>query len=409
MEFKFLSIDDLDIAGSTVFLRVDINVPVDPSTRQILDDSRIKAIVETLNSLEEARVVLGSHQSRPGKEDFTSLEEHARVLQRYCIQRVRFVEDVIGPEARRAIRDLRVGEILVLDNLRLCAEENIEDEPEKLKRTLMIQRLAPYFDYYVNDAFAASHRSQASLVAFPELMPSAAGRLMEKELNALKILLRKPERPVTYVIGGAKVEDKVPVIQNILELGKADHMLLGGVTAKVFLCAKGWKAKGKDRAELERLNAYVQKAQQILAKHPERISLPEDFAVTSGHERLEVPIEQLNEDAETLDIGKNTIRKYVEIIKHSQTIVANGPLGIFERESFDTGTRAVLEAMSETKGFTVIGGGHLAGYASILGIERRFSHVSTAGGAMLLMLAGQELPAVRALNIAAERFLRRKR
>src|SRR6266540_2626771 len=214
---SFFKLDDVDTTNKRVFLRVDINVPLDPSSHQILDDTRIRATAETLSELDDAKVVLASHQSRPGKDDFTSLEPHAIALGQYCNQRVRFVEDVLGPLARQEIARVQPGEVLVLDNLRLCAEENMNDKPEKLVKTNLVRRLAPLFELYVNDAFATAHRAQPSIIGLTEVLPSFAGRLMEKELKAVSTLLQEPKRPCVYVLGGAKVEDKVPVIQHMLE------------------------------------------------------------------------------------------------------------------------------------------------------------------------------------------------
>jgi phosphoglycerate kinase len=401
---KFLTIDDFDVENKTVFLRVDINSPIDPTTNEILNDTRIKAVKPTLDSLKNAKVVLGSHQSRPGKGDFTSLEEHAKILQRYCSQRVTFIDDVFGPCARQAIRELKSGEVLVLDNLRFCSEENIEDSAEKLAKTHLVRKLAVLFDIFINDAFAVSHRSQPSLVGFAEVLPAAAGKLMEKELKSLDTLLEEPARPCVYVLGGAKVEEKVPVIENILKNGKSDKILLGGVLAKIFLKATGLDLGKKHEEELRNLEMYVKKAKELLARYSESIELPVDLAVSKDDKRVEIQVKDLPVNEISLDIGKETIKKYMGFIKDAKTVVANGPLGVFEKDSFDLGTRRILEGIAESGGFTVIGGGHLTGLAGMLGIEDKFSHVCTAGGAMLSYLAGEKLPAIEALIRAAERF-----
>ena len=403
MDLDYLTINDFDPRDKRVLLRLDINAPLDPTTNQILDDTRIVSAKPTLEALTQAKVAILSHQSRPGKEDFTSLQQHSLLLQKVCSQRVRFVEDVMGPAARQAIKELRRGEVLVLDNVRFCAEENLENKGDKLARTNLVRRLAPLFDLYVNDAFAAAHRSQASLVGFPYVLPSAAGKLMEKELAALKRLLEEPERPSTYVLGGAKVEDKVPVIENILSTGKADHILVGGNVAKVFLKAAGQKLSDPDEKELAGSVDQIQKASKILANYRRRIITPTDFVSLKDGKRLDVPTEKLTKAGKTLDIGPQTAEEFSKIISESKTIVASGPMGVFEQDGFETGSRRVLEAMANSNAFTVIGGGHLAGYVGILGIAEKFSHVSTAGGAMLSLLAGEELPAIVALVEAAKR------
>ena len=405
---KFLTLDDVETSNRKIFLRVDINVPLDPSTHLILDDTRIKAVSETLARLEDARVVLGSHQSRPGKDDFTNLEPHAKALADCCNQEVIFVEDVMGPHARQRIAKVERGQVLVLDNLRFCAEENVDDKPEKLLKTHFVRQLSPLFELNINDAFATAHRSQPSIVGLTDALPSAAGRLMEKELKAVSGLLVEPRRPCVYVLGGAKVEDKIPVIEHILTRDKADKILLGGVPAKLFLKAMDKKISADDERDMAGLQTHIKNAKSLWMKYKDRIEVPVDlaYADTRGKRTDRAIDDPLKESA--LDIGAKTIEKYSKALEGAATIVANGPLGVFERDGFDLGTKQVLEAMAKSNGYTVIGGGHLVGLASILGIDERFKHVSTAGGAMLSLLSGQSLPGVDALVRAAERMRNQK-
>ena len=402
-EQDFYTLDDVDVSNKRVFLRVDINVPMDPSTLLILDDTRIRAIGETLSQLSDAKIVLGSHQSRPGKDDFTSLEPHSEALAKYCNQRVKFVEDVLGPQARQRIGKVQPGEILVLDNLRLCSEENMDDKPEKLVKTNLVKRLAPLFDLYIDDAFATAHRSQPSIAGLSEMLPSAAGRLMEKEIKAVSTLLKEPRRPAVYVLGGAKVEDKVPVIEHILERDKADKILLGGVPAKLFLNASQHKTR-IDEDGMTGLGPFVEQAKRLLSKYPGRIEVPVDLAYEEQGKRIDKGLDAATAKESSLDIGAKTVEKYSKMVEGAATVVANGPLGIFERRGFDLGTKRILESMSSGNGYTVIGGGHLVGLAAILGIDDKFAHVSTAGGAMLSLLSGQNLPGVEALKRAAARM-----
>jgi phosphoglycerate kinase len=403
--YSFSTLDDIETNGKRVFLRVDINVPLDPSTHQILDETRIRAVSDTLARLEDARVVLGSHQSRPGKDDFTSLEPHAQALASYCNQEVKFVDDVIGPQARQRIAKVEPGQVLVLDNLRFCAEENIDDKPEKLLKTHFVKQLTPLFDLNVNDAFATAHRSQPSIVGLAEALPSVAGRLMEKELKAISGLLHEPRRPCVYVLGGAKVEDKIPVIEHILSRDKADTILLGGVPAKVFLKAMDKKISYQDEEEMAGLTKSIDTARTLVKKFKDKIETPSDLAYADSHgKRIDHNIDspQLKESA--LDIGANTLERYSKTVEDAATVVSNGPLGVFERGGFDLGTRRVLESMAKCNGYTIIGGGHIVGLASILGIDQSFTHVSTAGGAMLSLLSGQSLPGVDALVRASARM-----
>ncbi len=407
--YHFSTLDDVETSRKRVFLRVDINVPLDPSTHQILDDTRIRAISETLSRLEDARVVLGSHQSRPGKDDFTSLEPHAQVLAEYCNQDVRFVDDVIGPQARQRIAKVEPGQVLVLDNLRFCAEENIDDKPEKLVKTHFVKQLSPLFDLNVNDAFATAHRSQPSIVGLTDVLPSVAGRLMEKELKAISGLLQEPRRPCVYVLGGSKVEDKIPVMENILGRDKADKILLGGVPAKIFLKAMEKKMSPQDEEDMAGLTKSIDIARTMIKKFKDRIEVPLDLAYADGHgKRIDRDLDSPPPKESALDIGENTLGKYSKLVEKASTVVSNGPLGVFERTGFDLGTKIVLESMARCNGYTIIGGGHLIGLASILGIDQKFSHVSTAGGAMLSLLSGQNLPGVDALVRAAGRMRNQK-
>jgi phosphoglycerate kinase len=227
--------------------------------------------------------------------------------------------------------------------------------------------------------------------------------LMEKELAALKRLLVEPDRPSTYVLGGAKIEDKVPVVENILASGKADHVLVGGSVGKVFLKAMGRKFNAKEEEALSKSPEQLEKARRILSQHRNQIIVPVDFGTSEDGRRVETPVQELAKAGTALDIGEETARRFSEYIGRSRTVVASGPMGVFEEEKFEFGTKTTLEAMANESAFTVIGGGHLAGYAGILGIADRFSHVSTAGGAMLSLLAGEELPAITALVESAKR------
>lgn len=403
MVFDFLTLDDVDVAGKTVFLRVDVNVPVDPDSKRILDDTRIKATVDTLRELKDARVVLGAHQSRPGKYDFTSLELHTRVLQMYLNSDVKFVGDVLGEKAAKAIDSLDVGKILVLDNLRTVDEENVQGPPEALAKTRLVRVLSPHFDLTVNDAFAACHRSQPSLVGFGEVMPMVAGRLMERELKALNRVLVEPARPCVFVLGGAKVEDRIPVIDRVLRDGIADKILIGGLIRETFRIAQSHDSnKLESMTDTER--EMVVKAGRLLESYGGSFEMPVDVALDVKGERVELHVNRLTDERNIYDIGLNTLARYCDIVKKAGTVVAEGPLGMFERRSFDIGTKEILRAMADCRGFTLVGGGHLGGMASMMDVDSRMGHVSTGGGAMLSLLAGESVPVVEALERAKRRY-----
>jgi phosphoglycerate kinase len=403
MSHEFLTLDDVETAGKSVFLRVDINSPIDPTTKRIIDDSRIKAAAPTLKSLRKAKVIVGAHQSRPGEYDFTSLEPHTRVLQMYSDRPVRFVDDVIGPKALKAIDELKPGDVLVLDNLRLLKEENKQAPPEELAKTELVRTLAPHFDLVVNDAFAAVHRSQPSLVGFGEVLPMVAGRLMESELVALEKIVDKPRRPCVFVLGGAKVEDRMPVIRRVLTEGIADKVLVGGVINNIFLMAGGYLSQRLEK-ESEEVLKQVEEARSYLKQYNDKIEMTIDVALDVNGDRVEVGVEKLTEQTNIYDIGLNTIARFREIIKTAGTVVGEGPLGMFERRGFDIGTREIVEALTRTKAFTVLGGGHLGSVASMMNAEDKISYISTGGGAFLSFLAGEKLPVVEALKRSKKRI-----
>jgi phosphoglycerate kinase len=402
MPFDFLTLDDVDVSGKTVFLRGDINSPLDPVSRRILDDFRIKAISETLRDLGDARVVLGTHQSRPGKYDFTSMELHARVLQMYLNNRVSFVRDVMGEEALGAIEALRPGEVLLLDNLRFVPEENVQAPPVELAETEFVKTLAPHFDLVVNDAFAAAHRSQPSLVGLGEVMPMVAGRLMEAELKAIDQVLVDPARPCVFVLGGVKVEDRIPAMRRVLGDGIADHVLVGGLVRETFHVAEK-----HPREEVEALpdaeRALVEEARALLEEFGDRIETPVDVALDVGGERVEIQVDSVTNEKNIFDIGLNTLARFCDRIRRAGTVVAEGPMGMFERRLFNTGTKEILRAMADCRGFTLVGGGHLGGMTAMMDLNSRMSHVSTGGGAMLTLLAGESMPVVESLERSKRR------
>ena len=402
MVFDFLTLDDVEVEGKTVFLRVDVNVPLDPASKRILDASRIVATLRTLRELRGAKVVLGAHQSRPGKYDFTSLELHARVLQMYLNDRVRYTDDILGEEAASLIEGLAPGQVLVLNNLRMLEEENVQADPEELAKTRLVETLGPHLDVVVNDAFAACHRSQPSLVGLGEVAPMVAGRLMEAELEALDRVVEDPARPCVFVLGGAKVEDRLPVMRRVLGDGIADRILIGGLIRDTFHRAELNSPEilgGLDEVEL----GLVDEARVLMEAHGDAIEMPVDVALDVKGERVEIGVDHITDERNIYDIGLNTLARFSDHVKRAGTVVAEGPLGMFERRGFDIGTKEILRAMAECRGFTLVGGGHLGGMAAMMDVDSRMSHVSTGGGAMLTILAGEEPPVLAALKRARER------
>ncbi len=404
------TIDDLDerysLKGSKVLLRIDINSPVDPSTGEILDDARIRAHAVTVRELAErgAAVVVLSHQGRPGESDFVPLRQHARLLAKYSKIDVDYVDDVIGPEARKRIDALQPGQALLLDNTRLISEEIIEAKPERHAKSIFVKRLAPHVNYYVNDAFATAHRSQPSIVGFPLLMPSAVGRVMEKELAALARLYSAEERPRVFVLGGGKVHDTLRILEHLHANKAVDRVLTAGLIAELFMLAKGIDIGDINRRLLESkgITALIPRARRLLLRGLP-LETPVDFVTLVGGE---VRVETVGNIRGLIrDIGPQTVKMYSEIMREARLIVLRGPAGVVEDPRFREGSRALVKAAVDSSAFVIIGGGHLNAIVSELGLSGRLNlHVSTGGGALLLFLAGEELPGLVALQRSAAKY-----
>ena len=389
----------------TVLLRVDLNSPIDPSSNQILDDKRFREHLPTVQALEDARLVILTHQSRPGKKDYTTLEAHAAKFERLLGRPVTYVDDVFGRCARDAIRGAKRGDVLMLENLRFAAEENLTLKPEEAKKTILVRKLAAMADFYVNDAFGTAHRSQPSIVGLPLLLPSVAGLLMEKEVANLSRVFTGAPRPVTFVLGGTKVDDSIAVAENVLLRGTADRVIVVGVVGNVFLLAAGYDI-GRPSARLIDDLGYrgeIERARDLLKTYRDRILMPHSVAVREDGGRAECPVDAVPEDAQVLDIGSESIDRLTEAVSASGTVVVNGPAGLFEEEQFAVGTFDLLRAASTVK-FSVVGGGHSGAAIERLGIEDRFTHISTGGGAAIEFLTGKKMPALEALEMSKKIF-----
>jgi len=406
---ELLTLDDFDFKGKTTFLRVDINCPLDEKTKKITDISRIRAAAPTIEELisKGARVVILAHQGRPGDWDFASLEEHSRKLQEVLGVNVKFVPDVCGEKAQEAIKGLRNGEILMLENQRFNPDEMKEKTALEHSETSCIRNLAPLGDIFVNDAFSAAHRSQCSLVGFTEVMPSAAGRLMESEITSLSRLVN-PVKPSIFIFGGAKFADSIKVVDNVLEKGKADQVILVGLTAQAFLKAKGINLGPPNEKALEKEGTpeLYQSAGSVLDKHKDRILLPDDFAIDKEGKRFEITIDKLPTEYPICDIGPNSTERFRKAISKARTIFISGPAGVYEKPQFLKGTSSIMEAIVNSKAFSVAGGGHTTAALELLGLLSKISYVSTAGGALERFVMGKAMPAIETLKASAIKFRR---
>jgi phosphoglycerate kinase len=405
---KILTMDDFDFKGKTVLVRVDFNSPIDPQTKKILDDTRIRAHAETtIKELTEkgAKVVILAHQGRPGEPDFIPLKQHAEILSKILGKPVRFVDDVFGEKAQQAIRELKEGEVLVLNNVRTYTEERKKGTPEEHAKTEFVQKLAPLADIFINDAFAAAHRAHVSIIGFTPLLPSAAGRIMERELKALGKVLHTPEKPCVYILGGAKADDALRISEYVLKNGIADYILTGGIAGHLFLVAKGFDL-GKPNMELlekKDLMSLVPGIKELMKEYPDKIEVPVDLAVEVEGKRKEITVEELPTSYPIYDIGTKTVQKYTSIISKAKSIVISGPVGVFENKEFLAGTKGIFEAIAASGAFSLVGGGHTVAAVEELGLADKMGYISTAGGALIEFLMGEELPGVAALEKAATR------
>ena len=399
------TIKDLGAEGKTVLLRLDLNSPIDPTSSLILDDKRFREHLPTIRALEKSRVAIITHQSRPGKKDFTTLEAHAEKLEQLLGRPVTYVDSIFGCHAREAVNGMKVGDVVMLENVRFNAEENLTLKPEEAKKTHLIRKLSSLGDVFVNDAFGTAHRSQPTIVGLPLAMRSAGGLLMEKEVSTLSRVFSGAPRPVCMVLGGTKVDDSIDVARHVLDTGIADQVIVIGVVANVFLIAAGYNI-GKPSTQLIAQLKYqpeIEKAKEILSRHRDRVVMPESVAVRQDNRRVEYDIGKIPDDAPVLDLGMDAIASLVQNIKKAGTVVFNGPAGVFEDADFATGTFELLRAAANVE-FSVVGGGHTAAVIEKLGIEQDFTHISTGGGACIEFLTGKKLPAVDALEQSKKIF-----
>jgi len=402
---RFLTFDDIDLKGKTVFLRVDMNCPIDTETLEISGTKRIEEIVETIYALNNAKIVIASHQGRVGNKDYTGMEKHAKVLEKLLDRKVTYVGDVMGTAAQNEIKKLNDGEILLLDNLRLCAEENYEFSGSNAAKTIMVKRLSKLLDFCVLDSFPSAHRAHPSIVGFPYVLPSCAGRLVEKEVKKLDEIMGVTKAPFVLVLGGKKVEDRLEAIRLLIENGRADHVLLTGLIGKVFLRAQG---RIRYTIGIKREQEIVAKAHTLIGEYPDVFSTPADVAIEQNEERVELDIRELNKDDQIYDLGSKTIEHYSKIIFGAGTVFISGPAGFFEKENFTYGTKALLEAVANSMATTIVSGGHLTSALKKFGLVEKINHISTAGGALVRYLTGSKLPMIQSLEESAKKYESKK-
>ena len=409
MRFGIRTLDELDVKGKTVLCRVDINQPVDRASGTLKSINRIRACVPTVRELSDkgAKLVLMAHQGSDIEyKNFYTTKPHAAVLTELLGREVKWIDDVCGPAAREAIRSLKEGEILLLDNVRFVSEEQTLFETklhlthEQQAKTLLVEKLAPLGDVYVCDAFAAAHRDQPSLCGFEQVLPSAMGRLFEQEYCTVSQVMEEPVRPCVFVLGGAKISDAFLMMQTVLSRGVADKILTGGLVGNIFLAALGENI-GQGSVDFilkSNYGEYIDRARELYAQYGEKILLPKDLAWVENGERREAKLGSVPADIASVDIGSETAAAYREEILAAGTVFVNGPMGVFEKAESELGTKTVWQAIADTKGHTVLGGGDSITATEKYKLTEQMDYICTGGGALIRFLSGEELPVVKALR-----------
>ncbi len=413
MRFGIKTLDDFEFKGKTVLCRIDINQPVDRSTGKLKSINRIQACVPTIRELSQkgAKVVLMAHQGSDIEyKNYYTTRPHADVLSSLLGFQIKWVEDVCGPTAREAIKSLKDGEILLLDNVRFMAEEQTLFETklclthEQQAQTQVVSKLAPLGDIYVCDAFAAAHRDQPTLCGFEQILPSAMGRLFEKEYCTVSALMEEPKRPCVFVLGGAKIADAFQMMKTVLEKKSADLVLTGGLVANIFLASQDVQiGQGSlDFILKSNYGQFIDVAKDLYAKYSDRIVLPLDLAWVDDAKRKEAKVGKIPKTIAAVDIGTETAKLYKQRILEAKTVFVNGPAGVFEQAASELGTKEIWTALAETDAFTVLGGGDSITATEKYGLTDRIGYICTGGGALIRFLSGEELPVVKALRHGAK-------
>ena len=401
------TLDDFNVENKTVLLRVDFNMPLDKTTLDIFDITRIARAIPTIKELIEknAKTVIIAHQGRQGSWDFTNLEKHAKALEKLLGKEVKYCDDIYGEEAKNAIKNLQSGEVLLLGNVRKFEGETEKKSAEEHAQSELVQNLYQLADFFVNDAFAAAHRPQCSLIGFTAVLPSCAGRLMEKELTTLGEIIESPEKPSVFLFGGAKFSDVIVTIERLLENKTADKIMLTGLPANAFLKAEGVNLGNKNEEMLakEGTPENYDEIKKLLAKYKDSIYLPSDFAQQDNTDRSEIDVSSLPTNYSLYDIGEKTIESFKNILSDAKTVFLSGPCGVFENPAFMKGTKEIFTFVANSDVFSIVGGGHTVAAVEQLGLDSKISHISTGGGSLEKFMMGEKLPVVEALKEAKNR------
>ncbi|MBN1169613.1 phosphoglycerate kinase [Candidatus Micrarchaeota archaeon] len=391
-------INEIDVNGKTVIVRVDLNCPVEKG--KITGCARIYSHAGTIRNLSGrgAKVVVLSHQGREGRDDFIGLEQHSKLLQQILHKEIKYVDQVVGPRSEEAIKNLKDGEIVLLDNVRRLKSETIVPEG----KGELIQRVGPLADYYVLDALSVAHRKHSSVIGFSETLPCFAGQILADELDAVDIIRNGSD--VVFVLGGSKIDDSFSIMKKWLFENRAKEVLVGGAVAILLLYASG-KDIG-DSAEYLKEKGLLDKkeeAKKIIDEYDGRIIVPVDVAISVDSKRTEVDVDHIH--GRILDIGEKTMYDFYRRIMNAKYVIMNGPLGVYEDPKFAVGTSRVFHAMSKTKAYTLLGGGHTIAAMEKLQVDQdKFNYVSLSGKALIAYLCGEKLPGIEALKMNEKSF-----
>jgi len=410
MELPFKTLDSANVENKKVIIRLDLDMPYNPSAGKIEESDRFPKAAETVKELTEnnAALVLIGHQGRKGQEDFVNLSQHAEILSKLVGKKIEFIEDIVGPKAVERVKSLKPGEIIMLDNVRFLEDETIEGTPEDRSSSTIVKTLAPLFDIFIYDAFCVSHRAQASLVGFNAVLPSYAGRQIEQEVKFFYEHLTN-QKDIVLLLGGAKIEDNFKVLEHMLEKDEnsVGAVLTTGLMANVFLSAKGIDIgkPTRDFLEKKKVLSLIPRAKALLLEYPDKMKIPEDIAIEENNKRSDYDVDDFPLEKMILDIGQKTIDSYCKIIQNAKAVIVKGPAGKYEQKEFAKGTQFLLNALRDSEAFSLIGGGHTIAAMKYLNFKKSdFSHVSLGGGALITFLSGGIMAGIDALIITNNSF-----
>ncbi len=400
-KLPFFTMDDFDFADKTIYLRIDINSPINPITDEILDDSRFKSYIDTLNELNNSKTVIVAHQGRPGESDFISLKYHALHLSKIIKRDIEFVDSLFGENVKKSIREMKNGDIIMLENSRFYSEEvSINFDDETVENTHIVKSLSPLFDYYIIDSFATIHRPQTTLTGFKKIRPNIAGRLMEKEIRMLNKFKFSDNRPKLAILAGSKISDAVKVAKNLFDNNIVDNIIFGGVAANIFLWSLGYDIGRRNIDFIIKNNKnyedLIKICKYLIEKYYNRIILPEDFILNPSQKSINLK-SKIPDNELIADVGMKSIVKFKKYTDEAKSIFLNGPMGMYEINEYSIGTREVFTDVAYSHAMKILGGGHTISAINNLGLSEYIDYISTGGGALINYLSGDSIPVIDSL------------